>query len=139
MSVKISKGETLSGLSLTPLIDVVFLLLIFFLVATQFVDDERILDIQLPKASEAVPLLAEPQELVINIQADGIYFLLGKIASLAEIEQTLAQMWKNNPTGTSVIIRADRRAAFGTVVAVANLCRKLDLQYSTVMAEKIDN
>lgn len=136
MSVKIPRGEALSGLSLTPLIDVVFLLLIFFLVATQFVDDERILDIQLPKASEAVPLFAEPQELVVNIQSDGVYFLLGKICSLSEVEETLTQTWGNNPTGASVIIRSDRRAPFGTVVSVANLCRKLDLRYSTVMKEE---
>ncbi|MDO4573856.1 MAG: biopolymer transporter ExbD [Planctomycetia bacterium] len=135
MAVKINKGETLSGLSITPLVDVVFLLLIFFLVATRFVEDERALDIQLPTASEAVPLLAEPKELVINIDASGKYFMAGKPYALPQVESVLKATWDGNPTGASVIIRGDRRSPFGAVVNVANICRSLDLKYSTVTKE----
>ena len=53
MAVKIDKGSALDSLSLTPLIDIVFLLLIFFLVATKFAEEERELAVMLPEASEA--------------------------------------------------------------------------------------
>ena len=56
MAVKIRKGSALASLSITPLVDVVFLLLIFFLVATKFDEEDHALDIQLPEASEAVPM-----------------------------------------------------------------------------------
>ena len=56
MAVRIDKGSALDSLSLTPLIDIVFLLLIFFLVATKFAEEERELAVMLPEASEAQPL-----------------------------------------------------------------------------------
>ena len=51
MAVKIKKGTALGALSLTPLIDIVFLLLIFFLVATRFAEEDRERDVELPSAS----------------------------------------------------------------------------------------
>ena len=58
MAIKLKQGRALGSLSLTPLIDVVFLLLIFFLVATRFAQEDRELDVELPSASEAKPLVA---------------------------------------------------------------------------------
>ena len=67
MAVNIRKGNALGMLSLTPLIDVVFLLLIFFLVATRFERQDREMEMPLPDASEAMPLTETPRELFINI------------------------------------------------------------------------
>ena len=71
MAVKFEKGTAIATLSLTPLIDVVFLLLIFFLVATRFEQEERELDVLLPQASAAKPLITQPTELFVNVSADG--------------------------------------------------------------------
>ena len=60
MSVKIDKGFALDNLNLTPLIDVVFNLLIFFLVAPGLAEAEREMDVMLPEASEARPLRPSP-------------------------------------------------------------------------------
>ena len=49
MAVKIKKGNALSALSLTPLIDVVFLLLVFFLVTTRFAQEDYELSVVLPR------------------------------------------------------------------------------------------
>jgi biopolymer transport protein ExbD len=56
MSVKIDKGRLASGLELTPMIDIVFLLMIFFLVASKLDEDDRSLDVVLPQAAAAKPL-----------------------------------------------------------------------------------
>lgn len=136
MAVQINKGRALTGLSITPLIDVVFLLLIFFLVATKFDDEERLLDIHLPEASEAVPMLAMPQELIINVTRGGEYFLAGKQYNLSELESILRQAWGVNPTNASVIIRGDRTCPFGVIVAVANICQKIGIQYSTITRDE---
>ena len=53
MAVKIQKGNALASLSITPLIDVVFLLIIFFLVASHFTNQENAVEVDLPKADEA--------------------------------------------------------------------------------------
>jgi biopolymer transport protein ExbD len=128
MSVKIDKGSSLSSLSLTPLIDVVFLLLIFFLVSTKFAEEERELDVMLPEASEAQPLTSKPREMFVNIDENGRYFVTGKIMDLAELERVLKAAWVNNPGRASVIIRADKRCQVDHLVAAMNACNKANIR-----------
>ena len=110
MAVRIQKGTALASLSLTPLIDVVFLLLIFFLVATKFAEEERELPVPLPEASEAMPSTSKPHELFINIDAEGSYFVTGKTLNVDELYQVLRVAWVNNPAQVSVVIRAGSRS-----------------------------
>ncbi len=124
MSVQIDKGQALGHLSLTPLIDIVFLLLIFFLVATRFAEEEREMDVLLPEASQAQPLVAKPREMFINIDQQGRYYVTGKILSIDEVTQVLRTAWVNNPARQSVIIRADRRCRWEFVVAAMNACNQ---------------
>ena len=59
------------SINLTPMIDVVFNLLIFFMLATRFADMERQFDVQLPTAGSAQPLTNPPDEIVVNVFGDG--------------------------------------------------------------------
>ena len=127
MSVKIEKGMALSGLSLTPLIDIVFLLLIFFLVASRFEEEERELKVTLPAASEAKPLTEKPKELFVNVDEQGGYFVQGKVVNAAELEQILKKVAELNPGNQSVVIRADRKASWEAVSNVMNLCNKANI------------
>ncbi len=127
MAVKISKGASLGSLSITPLIDVVFLLLIFFLVSTRFEEEERDLDIVLPQASEAVPLITEPKELFVNVTRDGEFYVSGKILDEAALEAALRQAWANNPEHQRVIIRADAESRTKHIAMVMNLCNKANI------------
>ncbi len=136
MAVKIQKGNALASLSITPLIDVVFLLLIFFLVATKFDEEESALDIQLPQATESTPIWSQPQSLIININRSGEYFVSGKNVSSEELKALLQTSWENPLTDSSVVIRGDERAPCGSVVEAANMCQELKLNYSTVTREE---
>ena len=71
MAIELKQGRVLGALSLTPLIDVVFLLLIFFLVASRLSQEDRQLDIALPSAANAMPMTVMPQELVVNVDVQG--------------------------------------------------------------------
>ena len=124
MAVRINKGNALSSLSLTPLIDVVFLLLVFFLVTTRFAQEDYELAVVLPAASEAQPLIVEPKELFVNIDQHGDYVVDGRRMTRGEIEEILEQAVANNPVNQSVVIRADRRVQFDSVVAIMNLCNR---------------
>lgn len=124
MAIRFNKGTSLGSLSLTPLIDVVFLLLIFFLVASRFAQEDYELDVVLPSASEAQPLTVEPKELFINIDQRGEYYVDGRSMSKDEVEEVLRQAVANNPVNQSVVIRADRRVPFDFVVTVMNLCNR---------------
>ena len=75
--------------SMSSMTDIIFLLLIFFLVATRFAEEERELDVLLPDASEAQPLTSKPGELFINIDQEGRYYVTGKILTLDELHRTL--------------------------------------------------
>ena len=128
MAVKIDKGSALDALSMTPLIDVVFLLLIFFLVATRFAEEERELEVTLPQASEAQPLVAEPKDIFVNVTADGKYYMGGKWLDEQGVEQALRQAWANNPGRQQVVIRADKESKTKHIATVMNLCNKTNIR-----------
>lgn len=128
MAVTIHKGRALDQLNLTPLIDCVFLLLIFFLVATKFAEEERELDVMLPQASEARPLIDRPREMFINIDHSGRYYMTGKILTLDEMQAVLNQRFAELGGGAAVIIRADKRAQWEYVVAAMNACNKAGIR-----------
>mgnify|MGYP001162698765 FL=1 len=135
MAVKIVRGRALSTLSLTPLIDIVFLLLIFFLVATRFAEEDRKLEVQLPTASEAQPMTEEPDEIAININEEGRFFVGGKFIDEKELFELLRTARINNPVGQPVVIRADERVPFAFVAQVMNLCNKAGIFNYTVATE----
>ena len=135
MAIKINKGKALDSLNMTPLIDVVFLLLIFFLVATRFAQDDRELPVQLPSAASAVPMTAEPTELVVNVDAAGQYMILGERMAIEKVESTLRRAVSDNPVNQMVIIRGDRNVAFQAVVSVMDLCTKLKVPSYKISTE----
>jgi len=132
MAVKIDKGVALANLSLTPLIDIVFLLLIFFLVATKFSEEERELEVVLPEASEAQPLSSPPKQIFINVIYSSdpkkpCYYVTGKMLNLQQLEQVLKQAWVDNPT-RSAVVRADERCRYKYVIAAKNACLKANIR-----------
>ena len=130
MAVNIKKGTALGALSLTPLIDIVFLLLIFFLVATRFSEENFDMDIELPSASEARPLIVQPKEIFINIDQQGKIFSGGEEYDLTRLEEMLQQAKSNNPVNQAVILRADKRSELDAVVQVINVCNKTGVSHS---------
>jgi biopolymer transport protein ExbD len=138
MAIQIKKGIALSALNLTPLIDVVFLLLIFFLVATRFAQDDRELPVQLPSASSALPMTVEPTELVIHINAAGQYLVQGQPTDLSQLESILRKAVSDNPVHQVVVIRADRQVAFQSVVSVMDLCTKLKVPSYKVATDNME-
>jgi biopolymer transport protein ExbD len=128
MAVSIKKGTAISTISLTPLIDVVFLLLIFFLVATRFAQEDREIDVPLPDASEAMPLTVAPKELFINIDLEGRYFVNSESLEADELEDVLVRAATNNPVNQSVVIRAHKLVPLQYVVQAINLSKRAGIQ-----------
>ncbi len=135
MAVKLNRTGAVGALSITPLIDVVFLLLIFFLVATRFSEEERQLELDLPEATEALPAAIQPNEIVINIDAQGQYYIEGKFRQLEQVEQILRRAQTNNPLSQTVVIRADKAADWDVVLTAFNLCKKVGIQEYTATTD----
>ena len=79
------------ALNLTPMIDIVLLLVIFFLVGTQFTQHERQYEIDLPTVTDAQPLTALPDEIIVNIARGGEIELNGTTMTFDELEAALRQ------------------------------------------------
>lgn len=109
------------GINLMPLVDVVFLLLIFFLAATTFANEEVELDLRLPEAKSGEGGKAD-RELIINVAQDGTLTMGGRAVSLEALRQKLAAAVRRNKD-QSVLVRGDQAAQFGVGVQVLDTCR----------------
>ncbi len=107
----------------TPLIDIIFILIVFFLVATTFYSEERDIEIKLPEGSEGTVITREAERLVINIRTAGIIVIDNRIFSLPELEKRLTEYRSARETGF-VEIRGDSNANHGRIMTVINLCKK---------------
>lgn len=136
MAVNINKGSALTNFNLTPLIDIVFLLVIFLLANAKFAEEERKLDVKLPEASEAQPLADKPRETFINIDEQGRYYVVGEFLTLKQLDPILEEAYVNNPGRASVIIRADRQCDWEFVMAAMNACNKARIRDYRVTARQ---
>jgi biopolymer transport protein ExbD len=118
--------------NMMPLIDVVFLLLIFFLMASRFEQEERELKVTLPEVAKAQPL-AMTQELVVNITPEGKYVVAQQQYSEEQLLALLVKTHRNNPQ-QSVLIRGDGRATWKHGVRVMGLCNRAKIDNYRVAA-----
>jgi biopolymer transport protein ExbD len=118
--------------NMMPLIDVVFLLLIFFLMASSFEEKERELPVILPEVVEAQPL-AMTQDLIVNITQEGKYVVAQQEYTDGQLATLLEQTRQNNPH-QAVLIRGDGRAAWKFGVRVMGLCTRAKIDNYRVAA-----
>lgn len=121
-----SPGGLEPVLELTPLIDVVFLLLLFFMLATSFADPEREIPVDLPEAASSAEPEQAPDELVIDVLRDGVVRLGERAVERAELLAALRSAAARDPR-TPVTIRGDRLAAHQAVVSVMDACGEAGL------------
>ncbi len=112
------ENEENFALDLTPLIDVVFLLLIFFMVSTVFVDFKRRMDISLPSSKSSVSD-AIPKTIKLEVTFDKQIFLNGKRVRLGGLEPALAEINPSKKNGA--IIRADKNLPYGDVIKIMGI------------------
>ena len=106
------------SLDLTPLVDVVFLLLIFFMVSTVFVDFKRRMDISLPASKVSIPD-ESPKAIELEITVDKQVFLNGDKVSLKSLESALKKIDVDKKK--AAIIRADKNLPYGDVIKVMGM------------------
>ncbi len=125
MPIALKKSRVLDSLNLIPLIDVVFFLLVFFLVASEFAKDDRELPVQLPTAKSAIPMTMEPEIMIVGIDESGQFAIESRAMPIDEVEARIRQAVTDNPVNQTVVIRGDRRVPFQHVVSVMDICQRL--------------
>jgi biopolymer transport protein ExbD len=137
MPIKTHQDEK-PALNMTPMIDILFLLIIFFMVGTKFTEIERKIDLEVPEVSDTQTPETPPQHKIINVFRDGSVTLDEEQMDLKQLESRLASL-RQQSSSLSVIIRGDAEGAFQNVASVLSACRQAgvsDLGVSVRMARK---
>ena len=114
-------------LDLTPIIDIVFLLLIFFLVATTFHQTEREMQIALPMATSAGPISTALREIVINVDESGAIIVSGRTIQPDDLRLIIQEAIANNPD-QKVTVRGDQNTVYANIVRVLDICKGSGIQ-----------
>ncbi|MBX3442501.1 MAG: biopolymer transporter ExbD [Planctomyces sp.] len=123
MRVPARSRRTPLAFNLTPMIDVVFNLIIFFLVASHFSRADPEEDVSLPTATQASEPDPQPRRLVITIRDDGAWRVAGESVTLEQIEQMLAE--GAEPGGSlAVNLRGDRAVPYRFVEPLLLACAR---------------
>ena len=109
------------GIQLAPLVDVLLLLLIFFLITWNAARNENELDVKIPKASAAKEKSAPIGDVIVNVKADGNVVVNRRTLSGPDLGQMLQSLVKLNPD-QAVVIRGDEAGAYKNIVNVLNVC-----------------
>ena len=130
-------GSERTGIQLAPMIDIVFLLLIFFIVLWNYARFETEIDIAVPAASAG----NEPQrtigEIVVNVHRDGRIMVEGKERTDEQLLGMFFDIVEAYPD-QAVILRGDRQAAFDHIVRVLNVCQQAkiwNISFATTLPE----
>jgi biopolymer transport protein ExbD len=115
--------DDLPAINLTPMIDIVFNLIIFFMVSTKFTEIERKVDLSVPEVGGASSLNQVSRSRVINIYRDGAIVLDGQTVTLTELRALLADAHRQRPD-IEVTVRGDGLTHFQNAAAVMTACRQ---------------
>lgn len=127
-------GHTSSrrGMDLAPLIDVVFLLLIFFLLTAVFVKPSIPLD--LPK-SETAKVIDKP-EVSVTIKKDGSIMLNDDDILLPELYAALSKIYRDLLRDRDISLMADKEVSFGRVIEVMDIAKRAGVENISVLTER---
>ncbi|MCM8798287.1 MAG: biopolymer transporter ExbD [Candidatus Omnitrophica bacterium] len=110
------------GIDITPLVDMIFQLLIFFLLTSSFVATQAGMKVNLPKAVTSEALREET--VVITVNKNNLVFWEDKTVTLKELRDYLEGLSKKK----SVLLKADKQASLGKIVEIWDLCREKGIE-----------
>jgi biopolymer transport protein ExbD len=110
-------------LNLTPMIDIVFLLIIFFMVGTKFTEPERNIRLRVPEVAKGGALTAAPQKRIVNVYRDGKITLDQNEVTLGELTSQLAAA-RSQYRDLGVLVRGDARGEYQGVASALSACKQ---------------
>lgn len=126
MKFRSARGLQEPGFQIAPMIDVIFLLLCFFVASQVFSQWETEIDIQLPTAETGEIPERLPGEIIINIRQDGTLVVNNQVLESEALRSLLVRIVGMYP-GQPVLIRADKNTPYRHVIGVLDMCRGADL------------
>ena len=126
-----------SHLDIAPLIDIVFLLVIFFLAATHFVRSETFEEVNLPQASEQKENNETARQITITVTADRVMTIGGKVVDLRAAEEMIFTGHQADPETFEVRIRTDKTVPYKEVEPLMIACAKAGVSNVAFAVEEV--
>jgi biopolymer transport protein ExbD len=135
LDLDVGEGDA-PGLDITPVIDIVFQLVLFLLIATSMTEEsskerekieEQKIALDLPQSGAGQKTDEKPETLIINVQEDGAYVVRGQSLTRRSLRELLTQVATENPR-TAVSIRGHRSTDLQHVVDAMSDCHKANLR-----------
>ena len=126
------------GFQMAPMVDIIFLLLCFFVASQIFAQWETALDITLPTARSSELPRRLPGEVILNLRANGEVVVNNQQLSNEQLGTMLNRLVEVFP-GQPIVLRADRATPYAEVIRILDLCREADiwnLSFATAMMEE---
>ena len=120
----------LAEIDIAPLVDCIFLLLIFFMLSSAFVFQSGI-KVRLPRAITSE--IIQEENLIIVITSENVMYLNDTIVTVKELRTKLS---KPDTKKRPILIKADRRASLGRVIDIWDLCRDLGIEQVNIAANR---
>jgi biopolymer transport protein ExbD len=114
------------GFQIAPMVDILLVLLVFFIVTWNFSLSEKELDVKIPTATTSKDTDAYVGQVVVNVKADGSLWFNRKMISGDELVAKLKELAKLYPD-QAVILRGDQNANYKFIINVLNLCRQANI------------
>ena len=118
-------------INLTSMLDVVMLLIIFFMVGTKFAEEERQTGIQLPSVAENFALSGQPDDIIVNVDLEGKIKVKDEDLSLSSLRVLLDASRVAFPN-QAVVIRGDGRCEYQLVMDVFSACKEAGIKHVSV-------
>lgn len=115
-----------SGFQIAPMIDIVFLLLIFFIVTWNFARWESEIEVQVPSAQEGDETRRAVGEIIVNVRADGVVVVNRREMDAEQLLGTLERIASLYPD-QAVILRGDQSVEYKHIVEVLDICRQANI------------
>ena len=130
------KGGAMADINVTPMADIMIVLLIIFMVITPML--QKGVDVKLPTAGNSKERKDEPKSITVAIRKDAVVYLgSAKVENRAELVPQLKERLEDVPEGAKMIfLKADRELAYSEVMKVMDLCREAGVEEVSLIADK---
>lgn len=125
------------GFQIAPMVDILLVLLCFFIVTWSFARKEMELDVKVPAAQSGKEPMSAVNQTVLNVKQDGTVVLNRKTISQAELAEKLTELAKIYPD-YAIILRGDERAAYKAIVSVLDICRAAGIWNVAFATDKVE-
>ena len=133
MNIRSNRVARPPRLMIIPMIDIIFFLLVFFMMNSLETIAQKALSVQLPQAQNATAPAQMP--VIITLDAQGYITLDSKPVNTGDVLQTIKQCIANDPN-IAVILQADKRTSHGQVVAVMDILKSAGVKKFSIAAEQ---